>query len=172
MLFPKAMRPSFTFLFSATRTPNSHNHSYLHSSLSKFTGKRFTIHSNLIHIFTPITPPSFGRSGMSHLRDSSIACPAVWSLVGISAPAKQFIAPLTFPTNTLHSPLRVTWSYETRCPQSCPNNLLRDSYPKNLLRLLFYLELTYIFWGYFQNSPDRANPEKLDLVNFRSSDWR
>ena len=37
------------------RTPNSQNHSYVHYSLSKFTGERFTIHSNRIHIFSPIT---------------------------------------------------------------------------------------------------------------------
>ena len=48
-------------LFAATRTPNSHNHSYLHYSLCKFTGewfhgrKRLTNHSDHIHIFTPIT---------------------------------------------------------------------------------------------------------------------
>ena len=40
---------------SATRTPNSHNHSYVHYSLSKFTGEWFTNHANRIHIFTPIT---------------------------------------------------------------------------------------------------------------------
>ena len=39
----------------ATRTPNSHNHSYVHYSLSKFTGEWFTNHSNHIHRFTPIT---------------------------------------------------------------------------------------------------------------------
>ena len=43
------------FFFSATRTPNSLNHSYVHYSLSKFTGEWFTNHSNHIHIFTPIT---------------------------------------------------------------------------------------------------------------------
>ena len=39
----------------AMRTPNSHNHSYVHYSLSKFTGEWFANHSNHIHIFTPIT---------------------------------------------------------------------------------------------------------------------
>ena len=39
----------------AARTPNSHNHSHVHYSLSKFTGEWFTNHSNQIHIFTPIT---------------------------------------------------------------------------------------------------------------------
>ena len=39
----------------ATRTPNSHNHSYVHYSVSKFTGEWFTNHSNHIHIVTPIT---------------------------------------------------------------------------------------------------------------------
>ena len=39
----------------ATRTPNSQNHSYVHYSLSEFTGEWFTNHSNHIHIFTPIT---------------------------------------------------------------------------------------------------------------------
>ena len=45
---------SFTVFF-ATRTPNSQNHSYVHYSLSKFTGEWFTNHSNHIHIFTSIT---------------------------------------------------------------------------------------------------------------------
>ena len=42
-------------LFSAMRTPTSQNHSYVHNSLSKFTGEWFTNHSNHIHIFTPNT---------------------------------------------------------------------------------------------------------------------
>ena len=37
------------------RTPNSQNHSYVHYSLSKFTGEWFTHHSIRINIFTPIT---------------------------------------------------------------------------------------------------------------------
>ena len=41
-------------LFSATRTPDSRNHSYLLYSLCQFTGEWFTNHSNHIHIFTPI----------------------------------------------------------------------------------------------------------------------
>ena len=41
--------------FPAARTLNSHNHSYLHWSLCKFTGERFTNHSNHVHILTPIT---------------------------------------------------------------------------------------------------------------------
>ena len=40
---------------SATRTPNSRDHSYVHYSLSNFTGEWFTNHSNHIHRFTPIT---------------------------------------------------------------------------------------------------------------------
>ena len=42
-------------VFSATRKPNSHNHSYVPYSLAKFTGEWFTNHSNHIYIFTPIT---------------------------------------------------------------------------------------------------------------------
>ena len=42
-------------VLSATRTPNSHNHSYVKYSLPKFTGEWFTNHSNHILIFTPIT---------------------------------------------------------------------------------------------------------------------
>ena len=41
--------------FSAMRTSNSQNYSYVHYSLSKSTGKWFTNHANQIHIFTPIT---------------------------------------------------------------------------------------------------------------------
>ena len=41
--------------FFATQTPNSQNHSYVHYSLSKFTGEWFTNRSNHIHVFTPIT---------------------------------------------------------------------------------------------------------------------
>ena len=57
-LFPDTVcwtRLRNTWVFSATRTPNSHNHSYLHYSLCKFTGEWFTNHSNHIHRFTPIT---------------------------------------------------------------------------------------------------------------------
>ena len=54
-----AVSPGFLGVHSqvlfATRTPNSHNHSYVHYSLSKFTGERFTNHSNHIYKFTPIT---------------------------------------------------------------------------------------------------------------------
>ena len=53
--FRKFFRRSFMRFFSATRTPNSQNHSYVHYSLSKFTGEWFTNHSNHIHRFTPIT---------------------------------------------------------------------------------------------------------------------
>ena len=42
-------------VFSATTLPNSHNHSYVRHSLSKFTSEWFTNHSNHIHRFTPIT---------------------------------------------------------------------------------------------------------------------
>ena len=53
--FRKFWGRSFTLFLSATRTPNLQNHSYVHYSLSKFTGEWFTNHSNQIHIFTPIT---------------------------------------------------------------------------------------------------------------------
>ena len=44
------------FAFScATRTPNSHNHSYIHYSLSSIHNEMFTNHSNHIHIFTLVT---------------------------------------------------------------------------------------------------------------------
>ena len=52
--FHRFFRHSFTF-FSATGTPNSQKHSFVHCSVSEFTGEWFTIHSNHIHIFTPIT---------------------------------------------------------------------------------------------------------------------
>ena len=55
MLFPPVSFALHSRSFSVTRTPNSRNHSYVHYSLSKFTGKWFTNHSNHIHIFTPIT---------------------------------------------------------------------------------------------------------------------
>ena len=55
MLFPQVFGAFIHGFFSATRTPNSQNHSYLHYSLSKFMGEWFTNHSNHIHIFTPIT---------------------------------------------------------------------------------------------------------------------
>ena len=51
--FRRFFRRSFTVL-SATRTPNSHNYSYVHYALSKFTGERFTNHSDHIHKITPI----------------------------------------------------------------------------------------------------------------------
>ena len=54
MLFPQVLG-AFVHGFFATRTPNSQNHSYVHYSLSKFTGEWFTNHSNHIHRFTPIT---------------------------------------------------------------------------------------------------------------------
>ena len=54
--FCKFFWPSFTDFCSATTTLNSQNHSYVHYSLSEFTGEWFTkITSNHIHIFTPIT---------------------------------------------------------------------------------------------------------------------
>ena len=53
--FRRFLWPSFTGCFSATTTPNSQNHFYVHYSLSKFRGEWFTNHSNHIHIFTPIT---------------------------------------------------------------------------------------------------------------------
>ena len=54
-LFPQVFLGVRSRVCSATRTPNSQNHSYVHYSLSKFTGEWFTNHSNHIHIFTPIT---------------------------------------------------------------------------------------------------------------------
>ena len=55
MLFPQVFFCVQSRFLSATRTPNSQNHSYVHYSLSKFTGEWFTNDSNHIHIFTPIT---------------------------------------------------------------------------------------------------------------------
>ena len=57
--------------------PNSHNHSNVHYSLSKFTGEWFTNHSNHIHRFTPIT-----RIVATKVRTSTQA--AIWEVWGFN----------------------------------------------------------------------------------------
>ena len=59
----------FTCCFRRFLTPNSQNHSYVHYSLSKFTGEWFTNHPNHIHTFTPIT--RIGAAKVSDLLGSS-----------------------------------------------------------------------------------------------------
>ena len=53
--FRRVFRHFFMVFFSATGTPNSRNHSFIHYSLPKSTGEWFNNHSNHIHRFTPIT---------------------------------------------------------------------------------------------------------------------
>ena len=55
VLFPQGFFGVHSRVLFTTRTLNSHNHSYVHYSLPKFTGEWFTNRTNHIQIFTPIT---------------------------------------------------------------------------------------------------------------------